>query len=357
MIFAREEGVMTNQQNDTNAEQSLQPIQEELPPPTQQQVPVELSAPPPPTQAPVVLSASQADAPQAPSPLPPSGPPVYPIAQGQSENLPHQPKKPIIKKWWFWVIIAAVVLAGAVGVIGFTLNAANQVPVPDVSEMTPSEAQASIRAVSDRWEIEFSTDSGTVATNLSEYSGYIVQSVNPQAGTVLDRTNSSVLISLVITKSAETLEAERIAAEEAAAEAQRLAEEAAAEEQRLAEERAALKAAAEPIEYTDLFRAGDNLFGTFFRFEGEIVQVVGDGTFRVNVTKKTYQYIDSVSYSDTVLLMILGDTGAKLLEKDIIQFIGMSAGTYEYESVMGATIEVPLLFADGVDVVLVGTNK
>lgn len=216
--------------------------------------------------------------------------------------------------------------------------------------MTPSEAQAALRESSDAWNIKIVADDGTEVTDVSAYSGYVAQSMSPSVGTVLDRTDASVNITLTITKSAETLEAERIAAGEAAAAA-------AEEERRLAEERAARKAAAVPIAYTDLFRAGNTLAGNYYTFEGEIIQDIGEGQYRVNVTKETFTYSDRVMYSDMIQLVIIGDTSTKLLEDDIIQFNAMSLGTYTYKTVLGASMEVLLLTAEAVDVVLIGSNK
>lgn len=121
---------------------------------------------------------------------------------------------------------------------------------------------------------------------------------------------------------------------------------------RAAEEEKKAKESATSVSYEKLFRSGNSLTGEYFKFEGEIIQDVGMGTYRVNVTKEP-GYTRNF-WEDTVLLTISPAPDTKLLEDDIITFIAQSEGTETYESIMGATIEVPALSADGADVKLSG---
>ena len=132
----------------------------------------------------------------------------------------------------------------------------------------------------------------------------------------------------------------------------------AAEAEKKAAELAAAKQSAQPITYEDLFRAGDSLAGQYFTFEGKIIQDAGKSdnltTFRVNITAD--QGYSRVFWQDTVLLYVAGETAQKLLEDDIIRFTAMSMGVTSYKSIMGATIELPALMAEGVDVTITGRD-
>ncbi|SMX89639.1 hypothetical protein [Brevibacterium antiquum] len=121
-------------------------------------------------------------------------------------------------------------------------------------------------------------------------------------------------------------------------------------DERAAEQEKKAKESASSISYEELFRAGSSLQGEFFTFEGEIVQDVGAGVYRVNVTKKPGYTMNF--WEDTVLLTISPASDTKLLEDDIITFVAKSEGTETYESIMGATIEIPALSAEGADVSL-----
>ncbi|MDR0824900.1 MAG: hypothetical protein LBN74_07370 [Prevotella sp.] len=151
-------------------------------------------------------------------------------------------------------------------------------------------------------------------------------------------------------KAKEDAEAKEKAEAEAKAKAEEEAKEKAEAE---AEAKAALKAKATTIKYRELFKGGDSLAGNYYTFKGEIIQDAGEGTFRVNVTKTGTYY---TFYEDTVLIYVDGEPSEKLLEEDIITFIGMGAGNYRYETVMGGTTEVPLLLVDAIDIEVVGTT-
>lgn len=117
-----------------------------------------------------------------------------------------------------------------------------------------------------------------------------------------------------------------------------------------AEQEKKAKESASAISYEELFRAGSSLEGEYFTFEGKIVQDVGAGVYRVNVTKEPGYTMNF--WEDTVLLTISPAPDTKLLEDDIITFVAKSEGTETYESIMGATIEIPAVSADGTDVSL-----
>lgn len=100
------------------------------------------------------------------------------------------------------------------------------------------------------------------------------------------------------------------------------------------------------ISFEDLSRNPDKYKGNNYKFTGEIIQVQ-EGWFdtvdlRINVTKKEFEYIDDVMWTDTIYATITIPDGAdKLLEDDVITFWGTCDGDYSYTSVLGSKITLP----------------
>lgn len=92
------------------------------------------------------------------------------------------------------------------------------------------------------------------------------------------------------------------------------------------------------VSYDDLFRNNGAYIGQKVHFQGKIVQVVegpGDSyDLRVNVTQGQY------TWDDTVYLHY---SGPRLLEDDIIEFVGEVEGLMTYEAVFGNNITIPEL--------------
>lgn len=128
------------------------------------------------------------------------------------------------------------------------------------------------------------------------------------------------------------------------------AEAAEREAEREAEAEKKAKKEATSISYEELFRSGSSLSGEYFKFQGKIVQAIGSNQYRVNVTKEPGYSMDF--WEDTVLLTVDPEADVKLLEDDIISFTARSSGTVTYETIMGASVEVPAVVADGADVSL-----
>ena len=128
------------------------------------------------------------------------------------------------------------------------------------------------------------------------------------------------------------------------------------EEARLEAETAQKKADVPGIGYEELFRAGDTVKGEFYRFEGKIIQAMASDSdtriYRVNITAD--QRYSRTFWEDTILLTVFGETEQRLLEDDIISFVAVSVGLTSYETVMGATIELPIVAASGTDVTITG---
>jgi len=102
------------------------------------------------------------------------------------------------------------------------------------------------------------------------------------------------------------------------------------------------------ISYKNLARDPDDYYLEQVKFKGEIIQVLEDDglvALRVNVTNDGYGY-----YDDTVYVLYAYEPGqSKFLEDDIITFYGWSMGLYTYESVLGASITIPEVYAEYID--------
>ena len=97
-----------------------------------------------------------------------------------------------------------------------------------------------------------------------------------------------------------------------------------------------LWAEADSVGYDDLFRNIDEHVGKVVKFRGEIVQVIDGGgarySLRINVTRGTY------SWTDTIYARYAGE---RLLEDDVIDFVGTVQGLYAYSTIFGGRITLP----------------
>ena len=98
------------------------------------------------------------------------------------------------------------------------------------------------------------------------------------------------------------------------------------------------KARASQIPYNDLFRNNETHKGKQVWYQGKVVQVIegrnDDYQLRVNVTKGEY------SWNDTVFLLY---SGPRVLEDDIIEFVGTVEELLSYEAIFGQEITVPAI--------------
>ena len=96
------------------------------------------------------------------------------------------------------------------------------------------------------------------------------------------------------------------------------------------------KAASTQLSYDDLFRNNEEHIGKTIWYTGEVIQVIeGDEDeyqLRVNVTE------GEIFWDDTVFLRY---SGSRLLEDDIIEFVGRVNGLIAYEAVMGNEVTIP----------------
>ena len=92
------------------------------------------------------------------------------------------------------------------------------------------------------------------------------------------------------------------------------------------------------IPYETLFRYAEDHKGKRVCYRGNVVQVIessGDFQLRVNVTPVEYGFWD-----DTVFLRY-DDAPVRILEDDIIAFVGRMNGTITFKSAMGGNITIP----------------
>lgn len=116
---------------------------------------------------------------------------------------------------------------------------------------------------------------------------------------------------------------------------------------------AAARAGAKRVPYRTFFRNAESYLDVPVVFTGEIIQAlydepwtgddctglwdVLDGTatiLRVNVTKDQYGL-----YEDTVYVVYLGDQ--RLIEDDVIEFVGVSGGLKTYDTTSGGSVTIP----------------
>lgn len=99
---------------------------------------------------------------------------------------------------------------------------------------------------------------------------------------------------------------------------------------------------AQSIAYAELFRNSESYEGRYFKLAGQVIQLLGtpgNWQYRVNITKtgeEPYAF-----YEDTVYLESIDQE--RVIEGDIITFIGRHNGLITYESTLGANITVPHL--------------
>lgn len=97
------------------------------------------------------------------------------------------------------------------------------------------------------------------------------------------------------------------------------------------------------IDYRTLYKGANTLNGNFYNITGEIVQVVEDRIYHVNMTENSSDYSSYSYYTDRIQISVIGTPSEILMEGDIISFTGESLGNYTYTSVMGSSNTIPFL--------------
>ena len=152
----------------------------------------------------------------------------------------------------------------------------------------------------------------------------------------------------------ESVEAEESLAEEREAkeEEERLAKEK-EEEERLEQEsieveeewQEELDNARTDVTYDNLMRTPDDYLGEIVQLSGTVLQTInGDGVVQQRVALyDDYDQIVLIEYSEDL-------PEVRLLDDDYITFTGVSFGTIEYETVLGATLEIPSILVDRINI-------
>ncbi len=98
-----------------------------------------------------------------------------------------------------------------------------------------------------------------------------------------------------------------------------------------------LRSKAVPLSYDDLFRNNEQHRGKIVTFSGEVVQINDSGNnkylLRVNVTRISGSY-----WTDDVRVDY---TGPRILENDIVEFVGPVEGLWKYTAVFGNERTIP----------------
>lgn len=94
------------------------------------------------------------------------------------------------------------------------------------------------------------------------------------------------------------------------------------------------------IDYRSLYKGANTLNGNFYKITGEIVQIVDDAHYHINMTKTGEYY---TYYTDRIQISLIGNPSEILMEGDIVSFTGESIGNYTYTAVMGNETTVPYL--------------
>lgn len=117
-----------------------------------------------------------------------------------------------------------------------------------------------------------------------------------------------------------------------------------------AEKESIFKSGCQAFSYEQVARDPDSYYLQHCVFTGKVVQVMeddGDFALRVNVTKTSYSYTDTIY----VYYMEYANEGkTRILEDDIITIYGYNFGLMSYESVMGAKITIPSVIAEYIDI-------
>ena len=104
------------------------------------------------------------------------------------------------------------------------------------------------------------------------------------------------------------------------------------------------------LDYKAMSRDPDTYEGNLYKFDGKILQVMeegqSDGTTLTALRVASKGNYDNVVY--VVYYRVAGE--ARILEDDRVTVYGTSRGLYTYETVMGAEVTIPFIWADSVTV-------
>lgn len=94
------------------------------------------------------------------------------------------------------------------------------------------------------------------------------------------------------------------------------------------------------IDYRSLYKGANTLNGNFYKITGEIVQIIDDTHYHINMTKTGEYY---TYYTDRIQISLIGKPSEILMEGDVVSFTGESLGNYTYTAVMGNDETIPFI--------------
>ena len=164
------------------------------------------------------------------------------------------------------------------------------------------------------------------------YSKNILNSNNYELGYVTNK-NGKIIVNNV--KEIEEKEAEKKAEEEANKTAKQKEQE--------------FKESCKKYTFEQLARNPDKMKDKKVEITGEVIQVI-EGIYtnglRVDITKSEYGW-----YEDTIYVTYVPKEGEdKILEDDIVTIWGVAEGEYSYNSITGATITLPYVSAEYLEI-------
>ena len=203
---------------------------------------------------------------------------------GKRDEKVAKAKKPLFKKWWFWLIIAIVVIIGGTG------NSESNSSTKNKSETKTETKKESVADKKERLkkEAEEKAETERVAKEAEEKAQAAKAAAEKAAQDAADRDPNSY----------------------------------------------------QALPYDEMARNGDNHKGEKLQITGKVIQVMdsdkGFATLRVATRD---------GYEDVYLVQIPADQwkSHRLLEDDVITFYGDVYGLYSYSSTMGGKITVPAI--------------
>lgn len=106
------------------------------------------------------------------------------------------------------------------------------------------------------------------------------------------------------------------------------------------------KKSCETVKYGELLRNPDDYLMVPIHIKGKIVQYLSNMEFHFNITKGSYGYWD-----DRTWLVLNNPPEENIIEDDIVEVWGFGGGNYEYETTMGAMNNIPVVFAEYVEII------
>jgi len=99
------------------------------------------------------------------------------------------------------------------------------------------------------------------------------------------------------------------------------------------------------VSYENLMRNAESYTSEWICFKGQVIQVVSDiPKLELRVATKKEAWVGYME--DEIYLYSKDYSGERLLEDDLIQFCGKSAGILTYDTIMGNTISIPGIETD-----------